>query len=90
MALAVPAEAYSPNSSKPENQVAELTLRRGRIAQCRGEIVAENDAHADAGAAHADTGNACPDVFRGGRIHDETPFLGWQQSAVSGRGVLHH
>src|SRR5215468_5727643 len=59
-----------------ENQVAELALRRRRIAQRRCEIVAKNDAHADAGAAHADTSNTGPDIFRGGRIHENAPSLG--------------
>src|ERR1700756_48023 len=41
----------------PEDQVAELALRGRRIAQRGGQIIAEDDAHADAGAAHADAGN---------------------------------
>ena len=46
-----------------ENQVAELALRGGRIAQRSRQVIAEDDADADAGAAHADTGNAGSDVF---------------------------
>jgi hypothetical protein len=56
-----------------ENQVAELTLRRRRIAQRRRKLVAEDNAYPDAGAAHADTGNTGADIFRGGRIHVKTP-----------------
>src|SRR5258708_7936464 len=33
---------------EPEDQVAELTLRGGRIAQSGGQVVAEDDANADA------------------------------------------
>jgi hypothetical protein len=62
---------------EPEDQVAELALGRRRIAQRRGEVVAEDRADADAGAAHADAGNAGTDVFRSGRIHEKTPFRGW-------------
>src|SRR5436190_6229850 len=62
---------------EPEDQVAELALGRRRIAQRRGKIVAEDDAHAGAGAAHADAGNAGTDVLRGHWIHEKTPFLGW-------------
>ena len=43
--------------SEAENQVAELALRSGRIAHSGRQIVAENDAHADAGAAHPDAGD---------------------------------
>src|SRR6185437_4860893 len=46
---------------EPEDQVAELALRRRRIADGGGQIVAEDDADADAGAAHADAGNARTD-----------------------------
>ena len=86
--------------ANPEDQVAELALRRGRIAQRRCQIIPEDDADADAGAAHPDAGNASPNVFRGGRIHEEAPFNAPAQSsrasgrgeggvAVSGLGVSH-
>src|ERR1019366_1438927 len=54
-----------------EDQVAELSLRRGRIAQSGGQVVAENDADADAGAPHADAGDARTDVFRCHWIHNQ-------------------
>jgi hypothetical protein len=57
-----------------ENQVAELPLRSRRIAQRRRKVVAENDANAD--AAHADTGDTSPDIFRGGRIHENSSLIG--------------
>src|SRR6266852_5421196 len=57
-----------------EDQVAELALRGRRSAQRRGEILAEDDADADAGATHADTGDASADEFRCGRFHEEAPF----------------
>src|SRR5690348_18077146 len=56
-----------------EDQVAELALRRRRIADRGGQVVAEDDANADAGAAHADTGNASADVFGGNGIHESAP-----------------
>ena len=56
---------------EPEDQVAELALRGRRIAQGGGQIVAEDRADADAGAAHADAGNAGTDVFCCDWIHDE-------------------
>src|SRR4029077_11907809 len=40
------------------------------------KIIPENDAPPDAAATHADTGNTGPDIFRGGRIHENTPSLG--------------
>src|SRR6188768_1602837 len=52
-----------------ENQVAELALRGRRIAERGGKVIAENRADADAGAAHADAGDACANVFRCDRIH---------------------
>jgi hypothetical protein len=74
---------------EPEDQVAELALRGGRIAQRGREILAEDDAHADAGATHADAGNAGTDVLRSGcegcggsGIHQRTPFF------RSGRGLV--
>src|SRR5262245_8547582 len=57
-----------------ENEVAELALRRGRIAQRGSEIVAEDGADAHAGTAHADAGNTSADVFRGDRIHEKSSF----------------
>src|SRR5471030_2974637 len=56
---------------KPEDQVAELALRGGRIAQSGGQIIAEDDADADTGAAHADAGDARTDVFRCYWIHNK-------------------
>src|SRR6266481_5911506 len=41
-----------------EDQVGELALSGRRIAQCGGQIVAEDGAAADAGATHADARNA--------------------------------
>src|SRR6266853_3794120 len=60
-----------------EDQVAELTLRGGGIAQRGSEIVAEDGADADAGAAHADARNAGADILGGHWIHDEAPFFVW-------------
>src|SRR6516225_891676 len=57
-----------------ENQVAELALRRRRIADRGHQIVAENGAHADAGAAHSDAGDTRSYVLCGSRIHIKTPF----------------
>src|SRR5664279_4499852 len=54
-----------------EDQVAELALGGRRIAQRGSQIVAENDADADAGAAHADAGNAGTDIFCCDWIHNE-------------------
>src|SRR5712691_723406 len=63
---------------KAEDQVGELALSGGRIAQRGSEIVAEDGADADAGAAHADARNAGADILGGHWIHDEAPFsCGW-------------
>src|SRR5579872_5246891 len=63
---------------EPEDQVAELALRGGRVADRGGEIVAEDDADADAGAAHAEAGKARTDVFRCNWIHNKSSFwFGW-------------
>src|SRR5580700_3555343 len=58
-----------------EDEVAELALRGRRVAQRRGEIIAEDRAHPDARAAHADTVNAGADVFCSNRIHVENSSL---------------
>src|ERR1700736_875531 len=52
-----------------EDEVAELALRRRRIAQRGREVMTEDGADADAGAAHADTRNASADEFCCGRFH---------------------
>src|SRR6266852_3788774 len=62
-----------------EDQVAELALSGGRIAQRGGEVVAEDGADADAGATHADTRNAGADILGGHWIHDEAPFFKFGQ-----------
>src|ERR1044072_9634452 len=59
---------------EPEDQVAELALGCRRIAQRRGKVVAEDDADAGAGAAHADAGNAGTDVLGCNWIHQKAPF----------------
>src|SRR6266853_1116834 len=76
---------------KAEDQVAELALRGRRIAQRGGEVIAEDGADADAGAAHADARNAGADVFGCHWVHVEAPFLrsGWKDGAVSGPGEWH-
>src|ERR1700761_5416503 len=58
-----------------ENQVAELALSGRRVTHRSGEIVAEDDAHASAGATHADAGNTSTNVLRGNRIHETNSFL---------------
>src|SRR6266568_8801587 len=55
---------------EPEDQVAELALGGRRVTQRGGEIVAEDHADADAGAAHADAGNARADVLSCYWIHN--------------------
>jgi len=67
-----------------ENQIAELALRGGRIAQSSRQVIAEDDADADAGAAHADTGNAGSNVFRRGRVHGNAPFKALPPFPASG------
>src|SRR5262249_19155939 len=57
-----------------ENQIAELALRGGRIAQCGGKIMAEDGTDAYAGTAHADAGDACANHLCGLRIHDKSSF----------------
>src|SRR5580692_11604731 len=69
-------DAQRLGDGEAENQVAELALRRRRIANGGRQIVAENGAHADAGAAHSDAGNAGSNILCGGRIHEKTPFRG--------------
>src|SRR5215831_14945944 len=56
-----------------ENQVGELSGRGRRVPDRRGQIVAEDDADADAGAAHADAGNSSTNIFRGRRVHEKAP-----------------
>src|SRR5579883_2392703 len=60
--------------SEAENQVAELALRGRRVAHRGGEIVAEDDAHAGAGAAQAHAGKTCTNILRGNRIHETNSF----------------
>src|SRR5262244_2129209 len=59
-----------------ENQVSELSGRGRWVPDRRGQIVAEDDADADAGAAHADAGNPSTNVFRGRRVHEKAPVRG--------------
>src|SRR6516164_11126215 len=54
-----------------EDEVGELPLRRGRVAQRRREIMSENGTDADAGTAHADAGYAGANHFRSLRVHGE-------------------
>src|SRR5260370_36304870 len=68
-----------------ENQVTELALRGGRIAQCGGEIMAEDGADPYAGTAHADAGDAGADHFCGLRSHDESSFSRVYQRASVAR-----
>src|SRR6202022_4618641 len=65
-----------------ENQVAELALGCGGIADCRGEIVAEDDAHACACATHANAGNTSANVLRGNRIHVTNSFLRFGETGL--------
>src|SRR6202012_35124 len=62
-------------NGEAENQVAELALTGRRIAPRSGEVVAEDDAHACAGATHANAGNTSTNVLRGNRIHETNSFL---------------
>src|SRR5215470_12873330 len=73
-----------------ENQVSELSGRGRWVPDRRGQIVAEDDADADAGAAHADAGNASTNVFRGRRVHEKAPVRGvLEGSAPNGRDEAH-
>src|SRR5437660_4625398 len=54
---------------KSEDQVTELTLRGGRVAQGGGEIMPEDRADADAGTAHADACNSGADHLCCLRVH---------------------
>src|SRR5215471_2054626 len=76
-------DAHRLGNGEAEDQVAELALRGGWIAQRGSKIMAEDGADAD--AAHADTSNAGADIFGGHWIHDEAPFsrLVWKDGAVS-------
>ena len=62
--------------AKPKNQVGELSGRGRRVADRRGQIVAEDDANADAGATHADAGNTGTNIFCGRRVHSKLLFEG--------------
>ena len=71
---------------EPENQVAELSLCGGWITR-RGQVMTEDGAHADAGAAHSDAGNSGTDIFCCDWIHDEPCLIvigsqwpGWMAS----------
>src|SRR5436305_7969825 len=68
-----------------ENQVAELTLRGGGVAQRRREIVPKDGADAHAGTAHTDAGYASADHFCGLRIHERTPFPGLTRGVLVAR-----
>src|SRR5215470_3634226 len=68
-------DAHRLGNGEAEDQVAELALRGGWIAQRGSKIMAEDGADADAGAAHADASNAGADIFGGHWIHDEAPFF---------------
>src|ERR1700751_231258 len=70
-------DAQRLGDGEAENQVAELALRGRRIADRSRQIVAENGADADAGAAHSDAGDTRSNVLCGGRIHVKTPFRGF-------------
>src|SRR5689334_13003409 len=67
-------DAHRLGHREPEDQIAELALRGGRIAQSGGQVMTENRSDADARATHADTGNARTNVFCGDWIHEEAPF----------------
>src|SRR5215469_1192915 len=56
-------------NGKTEDQVAELSRGGRGIAQGGGKVIAEDDADADAGSAHSDTGNSGADVFGGNGVH---------------------
>src|SRR5579863_4664018 len=70
-------------NGEAENQVTELALSGGGVAHCGGEIVAEDDAHAGAGAAEAHAGKTSTNVLRGNRIHETNSFLGFDRGAFS-------
>src|SRR5690242_12030384 len=56
-----------------EDEVGELALGGRRIAQRGGEVMAEDRAHADAGAAHTDAGDAGTNHLCGCGVHEEAP-----------------
>src|SRR5262249_32637774 len=67
------------------DQIAELTLRCRRVAQRGGQVAAENRADADAGATHADAGDARADVFPQGQNGSQIHF-GSSSLIVTGPG----
>src|SRR5207248_11277666 len=73
-----------------KNQVGKLSGRRRGIPNRRGQVVAEDDADADASTPHADAGNPSTNVFRGRRIHEKAPVR-WLlvRSAFNGRDESH-
>src|SRR5262249_5041308 len=83
-------DAERRGEGEAENQVGELSGRGRWVPDRRGQIVAEDDADADAGTAHADAGNASTNVFRGRRVHEKAPVRGvFEGSAPNGRDEAH-
>src|SRR5258708_30174474 len=72
---------------KTENQVGELSGRGRRVPDRRGQIVAEDDADADPGTAHADAGNPSTNVFRGRWLHEKLLFEGCLKDRHSMAGM---
>src|ERR1700733_14924827 len=68
-------DAERSGHGEAENQVAELALGGRRVSHRSSKIVSEDDAHAGAGATHADAGNTSTNVLRGNRIHETNSFL---------------
>src|SRR2546429_9250315 len=54
-----------------KNQVGKLSGRRRGIPNRRGQVVAEDDADANAGTSHAEPGNPRTNEFRGGRVQEK-------------------
>ncbi len=76
-------------TAKPKIRLPNWPCAADGIAQRGGEIVAEDRADADAGAAHADAGDAGADHLCGVRIHEKAPFRGSMDRALSGPGGSH-
>src|SRR5690606_15842432 len=66
-------DAQSFGNGEAEDQAAELAIGGGRVAQGAGEVVAEDMAEADTGAAHAETGDTGADCLSCFYFHFRTP-----------------
>src|SRR5215211_3821067 len=59
-----------------EDQPRELAVGGRRVAQRAREVVREDEADADAGAAHSEAGETGADELRSGGIHVESSLTG--------------